>query len=58
MGRNGAGKTTAMRIALGVLEADSGEVRWHDRAGRGLAHGPDLTARWFSRPRSGAAVLP
>ena len=29
VGRNGAGKTTAMRIALGVLQADSGQVRWH-----------------------------
>ena len=28
VGRNGAGKTTAMRIALGVLQADAGEVRW------------------------------
>ena len=28
VGSNGAGKTTAMRIALGVLEADSGSVRW------------------------------
>ncbi|MGJ5755231.1 ABC-2 type transport system ATP-binding protein [Streptomyces puniciscabiei] len=28
-GANGAGKTTAMRIALGVLAADSGSVRWH-----------------------------
>ena len=28
VGRNGAGKTTAMRIALGVLQADTGEVRW------------------------------
>jgi ABC-2 type transport system ATP-binding protein len=28
VGRNGAGKTTAMRIALGVLQADSGRVRW------------------------------
>jgi ABC-2 type transport system ATP-binding protein len=28
VGSNGAGKTTAMRIALGVLAADSGEVRW------------------------------
>jgi len=27
VGANGAGKTTAMRIALGVLAADSGEVR-------------------------------
>jgi ABC-2 type transport system ATP-binding protein len=28
VGRNGAGKTTAMRIVLGVLNADAGEVRW------------------------------
>ena len=27
VGSNGAGKSTTMRIALGVLEADSGEVR-------------------------------
>jgi ABC-2 type transport system ATP-binding protein len=31
VGRNGAGKTTAMRIALGVLEADAGSVRWQGR---------------------------
>jgi ABC-2 type transport system ATP-binding protein len=31
VGANGAGKTTAMRIALGVLAADSGEVRWRGR---------------------------
>jgi ABC-2 type transport system ATP-binding protein len=31
VGRNGAGKTTAMRIALGVLQADAGEVRWRGR---------------------------
>jgi ABC-2 type transport system ATP-binding protein len=28
VGRNGAGKTTAMRIMLGVLAPDAGEVRW------------------------------
>jgi ABC-2 type transport system ATP-binding protein len=28
VGSNGAGKTTAMRIVLGVLAADAGEVRW------------------------------
>ncbi|MFI5261744.1 MAG: ABC transporter ATP-binding protein [Candidatus Limnocylindrales bacterium] len=28
VGRNGAGKTTAMRIVLGVLAADAGEVRF------------------------------
>jgi ABC-2 type transport system ATP-binding protein len=31
VGSNGAGKTTAMRIMLGVLAADSGEVRWNGR---------------------------
>ncbi|GAA4410428.1 ATP-binding cassette domain-containing protein [Fodinibacter luteus] len=28
VGSNGAGKTTAMRIAVGVLAADAGTVRW------------------------------
>ncbi len=32
VGRNGAGKTTAMRISLGVLEADAGDVRWRGQA--------------------------
>ena len=32
VGRNGAGKTTAMRIALGVLQADEGTVRWRGAA--------------------------
>jgi ABC-2 type transport system ATP-binding protein len=31
VGTNGAGKTTAMRIVLGVLEADAGQVRWQGR---------------------------
>jgi ABC-2 type transport system ATP-binding protein len=31
VGSNGAGKSTTMRIALGVLAADSGEVRWQGR---------------------------
>ncbi len=31
VGSNGAGKSTAMRIVLGVLAADSGEVRWQGR---------------------------
>ena len=32
VGQNGAGKTTAMRIVLGVLAPDAGEVRWEGRA--------------------------
>lgn len=32
VGSNGAGKTTAMRITLGVLRADSGEARWDGKA--------------------------
>jgi len=32
VGRNGAGKTTAMRIVLGVLDPDAGEVRWQGTA--------------------------
>ncbi|SFP45542.1 ABC-2 type transport system ATP-binding protein [Amycolatopsis arida] len=35
VGSNGAGKTTAMRIALGVLAADAGEVRF---AGQPITH--------------------
>lgn len=31
VGSNGAGKTTAMRIILGVLASDSGSVTWNDR---------------------------
>jgi ABC-2 type transport system ATP-binding protein len=31
VGTNGAGKTTAMRIVLGVLEPDAGAVRWRGR---------------------------
>ena len=30
-GRNGAGKTTAMRIMLRVLEPDASEVHWCGR---------------------------
>jgi ABC-2 type transport system ATP-binding protein len=36
VGSNGAGKTTAMRVILGVLVADAGQVRW---AGRPLTLG-------------------
>ncbi len=32
VGSNGAGKTTAMRIVMGLLRADEGEVRWRGEA--------------------------
>ncbi len=39
VGSNGAGKTTAMRIVMGVDDADEGQVRWRgeviDRSARG-----------------------
>jgi ABC-2 type transport system ATP-binding protein len=38
VGRNGAGKTTAMRIALGLTEPDRGEIRWNGSR-------PDQTTR-------------
>jgi len=46
VGTNGAGKTTAMRIVLGVLDADAGEVRWQGRrlgpdARRGFGYMPE-----------------
>jgi ABC-2 type transport system ATP-binding protein len=31
VGRNGSGKTTTMRITLGVLQPDAGNVVWRDR---------------------------
>jgi ABC-2 type transport system ATP-binding protein len=31
VGRNGAGKTTAMRIILGLVEPDAGDVHWKGR---------------------------
>ena len=32
LGTNGAGKTTAIRIILGMLSRNSGEVLWHGKA--------------------------
>lgn len=39
LGANGAGKTTAMRIALDILRADSGSVTWQGRASTELPRG-------------------
>jgi ABC-2 type transport system ATP-binding protein len=42
VGSNGAGKTTATRIVLGVLESDAGQVRWFrpmtDRMSKCVGH--------------------
>ena len=32
LGRNGAGKTTAIRVLLGLLPKDAGQVRWNGQA--------------------------
>ena len=45
VGTNGAGKTTAMRIVLGVLDADAGEVRW-----QGKRLGPDVRREFGYMP--------
>jgi ABC-2 type transport system ATP-binding protein len=45
VGRNGAGKTTAMRIVLGVLAPDAGTVRW-----RGVPVGREQRGRFGYMP--------
>ncbi|HET7490122.1 MAG TPA: ATP-binding cassette domain-containing protein [Acidimicrobiales bacterium] len=45
LGPNGAGKTTAMRTLFGLVELDSGAVRW-----RGAAIGPEQRARFGYMP--------
>jgi ABC-2 type transport system ATP-binding protein len=45
LGPNGAGKTTAMRAVFGLVELDSGAVRW-----RGATIGPDERARFGYMP--------
>jgi len=45
VGRNGAGKTTAMRIVLGVLSPDAGSVRW-----RGEPASPESRRRFGYMP--------
>ena len=45
LGPNGAGKTTAMRTVFGLVELDSGAVRW-----RGAPIGPEQRARFGYMP--------
>jgi ABC-2 type transport system ATP-binding protein len=45
LGANGAGKTTAMRIVMGVAAADAGQVRWN-----GAPIGPDERLRFGYMP--------
>ena len=45
VGPNGAGKTTAMRTVFGLVELDSGAVRW-----RGAPIGPEQRARFGYMP--------
>jgi energy-coupling factor transporter ATP-binding protein EcfA2 len=53
VGSNGAGKTTAMRIILGVLAPDAGEVRWRgqpmtDEIRKRLGYLPEDHGQTFS----------
>jgi ABC-2 type transport system ATP-binding protein len=45
LGPNGSGKTTAMRIVFGVIDADAGEVRY-----RGGPVGPEVRRRFAYMP--------
>jgi ABC transporter len=54
VGSNGAGKTTAMRIILGVLAPDAGEVRWrgqpmNDEMRKRLGYLPEDHGQTFSQ---------
>jgi ABC-type uncharacterized transport system ATPase subunit len=53
VGSNGAGKTKAMRIILGVLEPDAGEVHWRgqpmtDEMPKRVGYLPEDHGRTFS----------
>ncbi len=62
LGPNGSGKTTAMRIALGFLRADSGEVRvlgvdpWTERAHRRRVGYLPSSPRFYERMRGGSLL--
>jgi ABC-2 type transport system ATP-binding protein len=65
VGPNGASKTTAMRIVLGVLEPDAGEVRWRGRPVDAATrrrfgympedHGQTFSTQFARTPRAAAA---
>ncbi len=55
VGSNGAGKTTAMRIALGVLAADAGEVLFD---GRPLDHAARARVGYIPTSPSSTASTP
>ena len=62
-GANGAGKTTAMRIAVGVLAADGGTVRWagkplDERSRRRIGYMPEERGLYAKvRPRDQLAYF-
>ena len=51
VGANGAGKSTTMRIIMGVLAADAGTVTW-----RGTTLDADARRRIGTCPRNGACT--
>ncbi len=51
LGPNGAGKTTAMRTVFGLVELDSGAVRW-----QGAPIGPEQRARFGYMPEERGLV--
>ena len=57
VGVNGAGKTTMMRIAAGLVRPDSGSVRWSDPKPRLRYFGGDMTLGRGVRAARGASLL-
>ncbi len=51
LGANGSGKTTTMRIVLGVLRADAGAITWE-----GAPHARCRDERGAISPRSAAST--